>query len=430
MLRPRDSGDNLIDDEKNPEQRLSVTMISREELPSYSTERFFMLSEFEMNAHSIRFVSELYDCNDITPETVETCETSSAAAAATPERFPPENVDSFPPYVILYILWRPDMTTSVTNFIEDVIVKSVDRIQSHVEIVLSGEDKKRTSVVRQQSLGYESPSTTTEAEAMAREHDSVASSSTGSADSGKIRLYLVVERTIPYREFGSSDTTNKNIDNNTASTTAGSQYDQNPTNQQEKDELRRKQQRYFNVDVSLAERLARHVASHPRLRSLFQGITIGVANHKRAAPALDACMGVVTVGSKDRRQVAGRDARSSVGLISISSEDLLGLDEEGETDGAQNILQTRIHTEWNGRGNLKTFAHRAHSVWRKEHGLSPQHAEYPFKGNKRRTGRRLNRLDEELGELDSFPLDLILNLGAFLLILYYVWRGIMGDLPT
>ena len=178
--------------------------------------------------------------------------------------------------------------------------------------------------------------------------------------------------------------------------------------------------------MALAERLARHIASHPQLRSLFEGITVGVANHKRAAPGLDACLDVINLGAHDRRKI-GRDTRSHVGLMALSADDLLGLDEGGETDAAQNVLQTRISTEWNGKGNLKSFGYRAHSMWRKEFGLPQQPSDIPLSENKRRIPRRMGRFEEEFGRLDSFPLDLLINIGAFLLIAYYVWKGVVGD---
>ena len=38
--------------------------INEEELPSYSTERFFMLREMEQHAHSLKYLSEELSDND------------------------------------------------------------------------------------------------------------------------------------------------------------------------------------------------------------------------------------------------------------------------------------------------------------------------------------------------------------------------------
>ena len=63
------------------------------------------------------------------------------------------------------------------------------------------------------------------------------------------------------------------------------------------------QQQQFKVQETLAYELARLVASHPQLRHGCDGITIGVSNHRRAAPGLEACVDAVAVGAKDRRTI-------------------------------------------------------------------------------------------------------------------------------
>ena len=338
------------------------------------------------------------------------------------------------------------MTTSVTNFTSDVILKAVERMQAHhMDIASSDEDKKRSrdSIMQKSpsrvsltgdnetSVGPEAAaaaSTTTTTTTTGQPHsqefntssgreadrDSVTISSSASAENGKTRLYLVVERTVPFQKENNSNSDDKTNDNCSSS---------NSDDAACVNEKKEKQRRLFDVEVALAERLARHIASHPQLRSVFEGITVGVANHKRAAPALDACLNVINVGAKDRRKVH-RDAKSQIGIISWSSDDLLGLDEEGETDAAQDILQTRISTEWNGKGNLESFGYRAHAMWRKEYGLLPQPSDIPLSENKRRIPRRIRRLEEDF---ESFPLDLLLNLGAFILIAYYIWKGLVDD---
>lgn len=388
MLRPKESADGGVD------EPLSVTVINREELPSFSTERFFMLSEFELNSHSVRFIPDLQDQDECTPETIDSASTDEVELNSYTE------ADAFPPYLLVYVLWRPNMTTSVSAFTANVIMEILNKIQTMVDVSLSDEDKKRT----RDGGGPMSPSRFQNDPEFdtspVREQESVSNSSLSSLDNGKTRLYLVVDRITPYKE-----TTIDAID----------------------DEKGNQRQRLFEVETKLAESLARYVATNSRLRSFFQGITVGVADHERAAPGLDACLDAINCGAKDRRTV-GRDCKSHVGIIALSSDDLLGLDEEQETDAAQGILQTRISTEWNGKGNLKSFALRAHSMWRKDYGLPPEPSEFLVDAKKqRRTGRRLSRLDEELERLDKFPLDTLLNFGAFFLIVYYVWNGLFGE---
>ena len=417
-----------------------------------------MLSEFHLMAHSVRFIGELQDCDEVTPETVETCASPSSQGEDGFATLGPshsggsgnaaaEEDTSFPSYLLLYVLWRPDMTTSVTNFTNDVILKAVEKMQAHhVDIASSDEDKRRsrdsnlskspsrmslnsnneTAATAAAAATTTTTTTTDQSQSQSQsqefntnssrdfDRDSVTGSSLAS-ENGKTRLYLVVERTIPFQSRQDNNENKTDDDNNDINAENNDSF--NPDT--EKDQQRRQ----FEVEVALAERLARHIASHPQLRSVFEGITVGIANHKRAAPALDACLNVINIGARDRRTIS-RDAKSHVGIISWSSDDLLGLDEEGETDAAQDILQTRISTEWNGKGNLESFGYRAHAMWRKDYGLLPQPSDIPLSENKRRVPRRLRRLEEDF---ESFPLDLLLNLGAFILIAYYVWKGLVDD---
>ncbi|CAB9518903.1 expressed unknown protein [Seminavis robusta] len=410
MLRPKNSMDSL--DSQFPEQ-LSVTMISREDLPSFSTERFFMLSEFHLNAHSIRFVSDLQDDFTIPSSSNDDSDVDTSAVL---EEFK-NGTDSFPPFLIFYILWRPDMTKSAEAFASEHILPAVEAVQSHTVIAPSEEEKKKARSgdgTTTPTNGCRTPTGDQEKESdfAGREHDSVTSSSLSSlTENRRTRLYLVVERTNPFQ-----DDDDDNDDGKDQSTS--------PIEMQQKHE---KQQQHFESETALAENLARHMASHSRLRSVFHGITIGVANHKRAAPGLDACLNAINFGARDRRKIS-RDAKCHIGLICLTPNDLLGLDKDGETDAAQNVLQTRISTEWNGKGNLKTFAYRAHAMWCKDFGMPLHSADFPLAEGKRRSGRRLGRLDEELERrFDSLILD-ILNFGAFLLITYFVWKGLAGEL--
>ena len=199
MLRPRHSSTDSLDSAAFGEP-LSVTMISREELPSFSTERFFMLSEFHLNAHSLRFVADLHESDDVTPETVDTDRSS------TDEVFQHETNDTgFAPFLIFYILWRPTMTRNVAAFTSDVISPAVRKIQSLVDIALSDEEKKRSrsELPGSPSSGRLSALEESEPDNPSRELDSV-NGSFCSAENGKTRLYLVVERTVPFQ--GNDDT--------------------------------------------------------------------------------------------------------------------------------------------------------------------------------------------------------------------------------
>jgi hypothetical protein len=402
MLRPKNSTDSL-DTLHHEQQQLSVTICHREELPSFSTERFYMLSELHLNAHSMRFTSDLLHQED-----VFAMENTDADASALVEELQ-HGTDGFPPFLILYVLWRSDMTTSVDAFTSEFILSAVEIMRSHVDLASSEQEKRRPPRGDVSPAGGDS-TIETENNNTGREHDSVTSSSlSSSTENRKTQLYLVVERTVPF-----------NDDDDDAGDAS--------TNKMPLPEAKTQAKHHFEFQTKIAECLAKHIASHSKLRSLFQGITIGVANHKRAAPGLDACLNAINFGARDRRKHSNH-AKCHIGLICRAPADLLGLDKDGETDGAQNVLQTRISTEWNGKGNLKSFSYRAHAMWCKDFGMPLNPPDFPLQeGIKRRNSRRLGRLNEELERLDAAPLDLLLNVGAFLLILYYVWKAFVGEL--
>jgi hypothetical protein len=245
---------------------LSVTIVSTEPLPSYSSERFWLLSEIEMKAHPICFVCQ-------------------------------EN-PSVPAFGILYLLWKPDV--NATTF-ADIVLENVVKLE---RLIGPQEEAK-----------------------IEQDHS----------------LYIVVDRVNP--------------------TTVDSH--------QEEEEL-------------LAYDLAKHVASHPKLREACEGITIGVSNHERAAPGLAACVDAVALGSKDRRHHSG-ESKSLVGIVTDDRSSILGLDPT-EADAVQGVQQKRITAEWNGRGNLKSFAWRAHSSWCRLNGLPPAQEYY----ERRKIPRRLS----------------------------------------
>jgi hypothetical protein len=80
-----------------------------------------MLSEIELKAHSTLFLCDLYDDCDQTQDTVETSSNQSQED--------PETQTLFPPYCILYILWRPNMVSSVRAFTEVVIQDCIQKLK-------------------------------------------------------------------------------------------------------------------------------------------------------------------------------------------------------------------------------------------------------------------------------------------------------------
>lgn len=334
LLRPKSAVD-LTAVESPP---MSVTLINTQQLPTYSTERFYMLSELEIKAHSTLFLCDLNDCD----QTQDTVESSLSESGEHFEKHPSFNV---PSYAILYVLWRPDQTSSARAFAE-----------GHI-----------SAAMKQWNIN-----------ALVDSH-----------------LYLVVDIVAVHNEH----------------------YENN--------ENEGARQRRFQVQIHTAETLARYVAQ--TFRSSLDGITVGVSDHVRAAPGLEACLDAVSVGSRDRRRLSSAE-KSLVGLVALHPEDLLGLD-SATTDAVQGVLQSRTCAEWNGNGTLQSFAKRAHSAWCVAHQITEE--EHPPK--KRRTRRR-NVLDD--GEdlmLFADPIKsffVIFLLGILLSRLWDVYVDSMSDNVT
>jgi hypothetical protein len=270
-------------------------MINTQKLPTYSTERFYMLSELEIKAHSTMF---LCDFND-EDETQDTAESSISGEHVMSTR-------DTPSHAILYLLSRPEQTSNVRAFAD-----------GHIAAAL----KQYNTLATQDSP----------------------------------HLYLVVDIVAVYPE---------------------------------KDDTDGARLRHFQVNVHTAEKLCRQVAQS--FRCSLEGVTVGISNHVRAAPGLEACLDAVGVGARDRRRFISPDEKSPVGLVALHPQDLLGLENQQVTDAVQGVLQSRTCAEWNGNGNLVTFARRAHSAWCVTHHVT----ENESSPQTRKKRKRRNVLDD------------------------------------
>ena len=424
MRRSGSSSCILLPKEESDGEPLSVTILNTEQLPQYSSERFYVLSELEVNGHSTVFLDEEEECND----TQETEESSTSEDRAAPGRS-----DGYPPFIILYLLWLPNV--SVRNFVDGTILMSIKTLEALTTIVPSIEEERltsplsrnssRVSLSRMQNIatseavednkgtpisskeeekGHVSNEDKPISDSLSERNQS--NSSVRSISRGS-KVYLVVEKVCPEitGDSGASQT-----------------------------DLEAKQ-RHYQVQVDLAEHLARMVASHSYLRTVFEGITVGVANHYRAAPALEACLDSILVGSKDRRKHTGGSTthtKSLIGIVSSSSSDLLGAKEQESADAVQGVLQCRICAEWSGRGTLNTFARRAHKVWRLKAGLPAEEAhQYPFfnsSGPRRRKGYGGATDSLEIGPSDLFSA--MLTFCFWVAVVAYIWENWQELLQT
>jgi hypothetical protein len=352
----------------------SVTILNTETLPTYSCERFYMLSEIEMNAPPVVFLSNLEQPEDEEEDaaTVDT-ETDERTATTAPATSAALSSTLFPPCLILYILWRPTAEPDADSFVAQTLQTQVKRLQQHVDFcsfeevasrILLRDTTTTTAAATATSRATAKVEAATQSETKQddqepKEVDDDARRTTTNGNTAdddvnansnnkpKCSVYIVVDRICPGRCT-------------TTTSTEGTD--------------------------KVSEQLARAVATHETLRAIVQGITVGVSNHVRAAPGLEACHDAVSLGAKDRRQVLVPIAKSFLGLVADSPDDLLGLADSNECDAVQGVQQFKISAEYNGRGNLQSFAARAHGVWRQRHGLPP-----PPLSTIRRTPRRIRR---------------------------------------
>ena len=341
LLLPK-SPDKREDNEVTSPSSLSVTILSKQKLPTFSCERFYMLSEIEMHAQPNTFLCDLRGGQQAEDNSTQATEETEEEDAASKEPGSPK--PAFPPFVLLYVLWRPDMPSDPRTFVETSLLDAVNRIREHVEIVSSLEEASATSaLVRSASSGSLVPAASPPRRGSpARdERDKAGAHSSGSSPRNqrqseaegpprpKASLYLVVDRPVPW----------PSADDETPSPDSGSSRSTESHAAQEE----------------LAERLARTVASHPVLRTCLEGITVGISNHERAAPALEACVEAVALGAPDRRRLAAkREAppatttaietdpqKSLLGMVATAPDELLGLQEATVTDAAQVSADTR-----------------------------------------------------------------------------------------
>ena len=373
------NNDNKVDDGKpfittslSSESTRSITMINNETLPSFGTERYYMLSEIQLKAHSIQYLSDLVpDAYFGESDDEKTQDMSISSHSWSPDHeelssmqqhhltlndtrtqaSPTRNRNthhhelqglqsdqmldkklSLPPYVILYLLWRPDCTyyDDPSSYVENVINPSVH----HLIHLYEGNEENNS--INQQQEPF---------------------------------IYIVVDRVI-----------------HTSTMDQIEEEEEGETGLNNEDTLRYELRNQVQMDIAAS--LIRKVSIDPqlKLRSLIKGITVGLSDSIRAAPGLEICMESILVGDSERRRFAAKTKkredlqqynkanwtmdqpnRSSIGLITEYPDDLTGLDPQQETDAAQVDLHlhTRCSGAWEGNGNIMNFALLSQQLWRK-----------------------------------------------------------------
>lgn len=390
MLLPKS---DLSESDQDASKNRSVTLLSREDLPTYSCERFYLLSELQQRAHSSVFLFDHRNTEDnATQETPSTAPDDESAIS--------ERGEELAQYVLLYLFWKPDMTDDTTEFIEKHLLPQVQQLQSMRTIANSMPRLDKPSISG--TIGSEMTSTEDDAKRNSQVELDQQSARVGKDDEGRdtISVYIVVDRLAV--------------------------SDQRTIDTSDPLESTRQLERHYREEEVKIEDLARKVAKHVQLRELCEGITVGLSNHERCAPGLEACADAVSFGAKERRtalasMTSTSDGRSSLGIVTNEPNDLIGLQSEETTDAAQGVMQMRLSTEWNGQGNIKSFAERAQKFWRQQHGL----VDFPKIPTRRiitRTRRLPTKMNSE--EMKEF----LINGLALLLIFGYIFFHLRNDM--
>ena len=368
---------------------LSVTMINNHPLPDYSPERFYLLSEIEAGAHSTLFLADFASCD----ETDETVATTSEASLVEEDPVPLSNA------LILYLLWGPDRRATNPETI-------TEEIREKVNLVLSWSHQQQQRRLQAQKALRKRKE---EAEEKGDQEQDTEQTIEGKLPSNneddddeftEPAIYLVVD----------------------ALTTDVAFQDDSEKSRDDDDDDKKKQKSYRDR-VRWVDECTRCVVKDPDLRLQLEGMTVGISNHARAAPGLEACVNAVVYGARDRRKRKGKNRwgtrRSAIGVVCPKSCDLLGPQGEfQETDAAQGVLQSRTCAEWSGNGNLQTFARRAHVEWCKQHNVR---IEQPKPSSMRRFSRANNASSRRNVPMDAFRLILADPVTMVMLMIIVAW---------
>ena len=351
--RKNDKVMNNTINNKDGKLKRSVTMINSRTLPSFGTERYYLLSELEAKSHSITFLKEDNDDDDDGSNTA-----ASSATTADDEDFDSimtkrangeiiengadeksekttivkcdeddettkdndydeEKKKMVPPRAVLYLVWCPtndrNGETTASSFLEGTIRQSVSQL-----LLRRGDDPQMAyrvphSTSSPSSSLSQSPKYSIHAETSLPKHSLSTpkrASSTSLTQSilmptppsrGKRKMhlpnvgcggiYLVVDRVRPIinkdkKENGKEEEEDR-FDND---------YDLSDDDNDNKNE----EDGSIN-DILQAEHLARLVATDESLRTILDGVTIGVSSDARSAPGLSECLDAFLYGQAERR---------------------------------------------------------------------------------------------------------------------------------
>jgi len=344
----------------------------------FSVERYYMLSEIEQQALLPVYLNDYNE--EGTGGDVVSVNTEPTMASEIDD---PHTCVKLPPFIVLYLLWnccssgsensgsseaREDAKEKAESFKNGALESALCQLQSLSEKVTVAADENETKVLL----------------------------------SPLQNVYVIVDVLIG-SESESNDDSDEGIDDDTNSNGWRKERFQNN----------------LAVVEALAETiLLPHDENDDRNSKhaiRLCGATVGLADHPRAAPGLESCLQAIVVGARDRRRRFGGGGGSStdnsehdtqneklrrkscVGIVCHSLQDLVGYDEETETDAVQGVMQSQTHVSCinetttddansstpssasasrststsSYRPPILDFAHKAHTHWRVHMGGLP-----------------------------------------------------------
>lgn len=303
---------------KRSNSQRSVTLLHHhDDLPSYSCERFYLLGELRLHAYRTILLSDnLPSRSDDTVTTIPDEEEEGERNIINPNR----SNALFPPFTLLYLLWIPDSSGpgAVQHCVEQEILPAVRQLQEQLKEEAGGK-----IVPSRPETGNSGDGVTEE-----KKDDVPGVPDSTSKNTNDISVYLVLDRLV--------------TDND---------------------------ERSFTDAQTDAELLVRQVAQHVELRQWCDGITVGVANHERAAPGLEAIVTTVQYGASTRRKYDKTNSLSYVGVVARTERDFLGIQDKQITDAAEDIRQWKVSAEWCGQGTMQSVAERALVGWKRARGI-------------------------------------------------------------
>jgi len=354
LLRPKRSlsTDDLAAAAGTP----TATILTREKSDTTcAQDRLHLLAELQAHAHSIHFL-----------------ESDDLVRGA-----------DLPPSVILYLEWDP-RTCSPQDFTNGALSDSVKKILS-----ANGDygdlRELENAIANHRTSPNSSPRRREKVEDSIPQSSSAASIAIESESSEWPRIYAIVDETSS--RFPTYPSIEYTQEDNTRYSTANIKPIRSVT-----ESIKSCSAALFDREdeLKLAETLVRAVSSKPFLRSILDGITVGVSGS--SSIGLEAVVATLAHGSKERRtalrgnrsfnkahdritrtahSIQSKDPEmSSIAVIALNHDSLETNDHHSHHDVTivgsrqEELEQCRVIAEWHGKGDRVSFAARAQLDWR------------------------------------------------------------------